>query len=74
MPRNASTHGSNSSQPSTRWRRANSLNVSDRATDAVISRFSFMPDEPSALNSQNLTRRSSSSKNASTRANGSTES
>lgn len=42
--------------------------------DAVISRFSFMPDEPSALNSQNLHRKSSSFRNVSTRANGSTES
>ena len=42
--------------------------------DAVISRFSFMPDEPSALNSQNFTRKSSSFRNVSTRANGSTES
>ena len=56
MSKNACTHDSNSSQPSTRWRLENSLNVSDCATDVVISRFSFMPDEPSALNSQNFTR------------------
>ena len=56
MSRNALTHDSNSSQPSTRWRSENCLKVSDCATDVVISRFSFMPDEPSPLNSQNLTR------------------
>ena len=55
-------------------RPANSRNVAEPAMDAVISRFSFMPDEPSALNSQNLHRKSSSSRNVSTRANGSTES
>ena len=38
---------------------------------AVISRFSFMPLEPSALNSQNFAVMASSSKNMSTRAKGS---
>ncbi len=74
MSRNLSTQLSNSSQPSTWWRFANSSNVFDCATDVVISRFSFMPDEPSALNSQNFTRPSSSFRNVSTRANGSTAS
>ena len=55
MARNSCTHVANSSHDSMRWLATKRRNVSERATETVISRFSFMPEEPSPLNSQNLT-------------------
>ncbi len=49
---NSFTHGSNRLQPSTWWFCAKVRKVSEPMMEFVISRFSFMPAEPSPLNSQ----------------------